>query len=63
MLRTTLLSTAAIFVIVAPAFADGKGGHQMTGLGDLGYDYGQYDDFDVDRLCRAVAPPIGGDKA
>ncbi len=49
MLRTTLLSTAAIFVIVAPAFADGKGGHQMTGLGDLGYDYGQYDDFDVDR--------------
>lgn len=46
--RTTLLASTALVLLAAPAFADGQG-HKMTGLGGVGYEYGNFDDFDVDR--------------
>jgi hypothetical protein len=46
--RTALLASTALFVLATPAFADGQG-HKMTGLGEVGYDYTDIDDFNVDR--------------
>jgi len=41
MKRTTLLATSALWILAAPAIADGMlpGGKSFVGLGDLGYDY------------------------
>jgi hypothetical protein len=49
MLRTTLLSTAAFAAIAFPAFADGKGAKNLIALGDIGYDFTSFSDFDIDQ--------------
>jgi hypothetical protein len=46
MKRTLLFTSTALLVFAAPALADGPG-HKMTGLGEFGYSYTDYDDFDV----------------
>ena len=49
MKRTILLATSALVAFAVPAFADGKGGSHMSGLGEFGYDYTDLDDFNLDR--------------
>jgi len=44
MKRRTLLATSALWLLGGmPAIADGMGGKNVTGFGDIGYMYNDYD--------------------
>jgi hypothetical protein len=48
MMRTTLLAGSAVWILAAtPALADGMGDKKVTGFGDIGY---MYNDYEVDGL-------------
>lgn len=49
MTRATLLAASALSMLTVPAFADG-GGKLFTGLGDVGYDFVDFDSESVDQL-------------